>query len=185
MTTPPGERALLIPRYVPRPFMTLPIERSLLEALQQCNKRWMHRNALRMYMEIIEQAGAPVEIYYFYARYLVRRGSAEQAHAVLTTALALEPGYQEAHFLMSLVLLMMNDLPGVDHHLRIATAMAPDDWGVWSRWEEYYTARRHRSAAIACLRRAIQLHPSCRRLHQRLDEILASSNKQDVWEPGT
>lgn len=185
MPMSPHERTLVIPRYIPQPFMTLPLERSLLEALQQCNKRWMHRNALRMYMEIVEQPGSPVEIYYFYARYLVRRGSAEQAHAVLTTALAREPGYQEAHFLMSLALLMMNDLPGADHHLRIATALDPGDWGVWSRWEEYYTARGHRSAAIACLRRAIQLHPTCRRLHQRLDEILTASNRKDAWKPGT
>lgn len=185
MKLPSPNQKALVSRYRATYFYLLPVDLRLVCRIQTHDERMEFRSSAAIFAQLIRQPSAPVELYYHYARTLNRLGMLEQAHAALCEALARQPGYQEAHSMIGLVLLQMGDLDAAGDHLRTAVSLDPPDSTTWARLGLLYAKLGHRTATIQCVQRAVVLNPSNLRLHRRLAELLSSDAGNAKWKPGT
>ena len=161
--------------YHPRMFSELPVDCRLLERIRMHNQAHEFTKSRMLYREIIEQPGAPVEIFYHLGRVLNRVCHYEQAHAVLSEALARRPGFAQARSLMGVVCLRLGACKEAREHLLLAVRLEPSDLTAWRRLYLYYHNLNVRELMFDMLKLALKRFPEDEGLHAHLQNLMRGS----------
>lgn len=167
-------------RYIPRAINELPVDQELIQQIGLYARQGRYELAVRRYAELLKTGPLhlPAEFFYYYARLLMKRRLYEQAEAVLAKAVSLQPGYQEAHSMMGLVLDIFGDYAQAESCLITAAALDPRDAITWARLSNLYSRMDQRRAALFAQQQAVKYKPDDFRLKRRLNEM-TSHDQED------
>ena len=178
----PIPRMSCVKPYTPRRLKEILIDSEILYRINSPTRNKQIKLAVTYYQGTIRDSAPIPELYYGLAVLLYSLHQYEQAHAALTDAIRLQPGYAEAHAWLGLTCIALGAHEEGDHHLRMAIALKPHDPEAWGRLSLSLARQGHMEAAIAGFRHSLRLDPHGIGLRIHLERLLRRQRGEENHE---